>query len=597
MDGRYLRGLRISGSGFSGQLEQMCDGITFSMAIDKITQMSFGFADNYTLDLFRSRLMDRGATISYGEWQLSVDSVDLGSSDAGPHLDVSALSTFVTKWQRQHGAKTWTNVDVTQWFIDMCRSVGAQPVVQPGLGRRTIVRESSLEGGFQDSWEVMSQTKRELGLWMFERGKQFVVGKPSWIMRQNGIFREWSIFWNSWYDYSEALTGMPQYTGRNDKRDQETLKFELVSKDADTIRPGDRVRLGGSSQMSGDWLVADVGFPMTNVKPVAVSCLRPVDPPKEETSGQGGLGSTAAEWAAAPSQGVATSVSRATISLSNLPTSVAGFTGQQLVNAAHIIRAGQRMKLPKRAAQIALMAAIGESSLRSLPYGSSAKPSARGIFQLPDTAPWPEYSDRMDVPNAARAFYDELLKVTNYTTIEPSVAAHLTLNSPSQYEYRPYWSAAVKIVDAIIATTTNSGGVATGGTIPAELVAAVDRYVNAVLGRPLDYDLVYGAQCVDLTQHYTVAMGGPRIWGNGRDWWNNGRASNFYNGIAANGTPRKGDIACWNNTMGGGWGHVAIVLEDLGATVRCVSQNPGPPTIVNLTKNGLDGYLRPKRWK
>ena len=83
MDGRYLRGLRISGSQYSGQLEHVTTGIRFSMSTDQVTQMAFSFLDDHALTLFNSRLMDKGSSVSYAEWSLTVDKVDLSSGPAG----------------------------------------------------------------------------------------------------------------------------------------------------------------------------------------------------------------------------------------------------------------------------------------------------------------------------------------------------------------------------------------------------------------------------------------------------------------------------------------------------------------------------------
>lgn len=606
-----LKAVRVSGNGYSASLEQVTESVSFSMAYDKITAMAFSFVDDINLSLFRSKLFDQGSTIAYGEWGMTVTGVDLDSGDVGPTLAVEALSTFVYKWQDQFGAKTWSNVDVTQWFKDMCKTVGATAVIQPGLGRKTIVRESSVDNGFQNTWEVMATVKRENGLWMFERGRKFIVGRPSWIIQQAQEFQHWPIYWNDWYDYTAGLTGLPRFSGRNGKKQEQTLSFSLASPDADTIRPGDRVTLTGRAVgvMSGDWLVSEVGFAMDNTTPVTVTCLRPVDPPKEDSTtisglGAGGAGGGWMEGADFDVRHLGTYSFNApsasgggTISLSNLPGSVAGFSGSQLTNAAHIIRASQSLGLPKKAAQIAVMTAIGESTLRILNYGDAAGPDSRGLFQQRSVG-WGTYACRMDAFCSARSFLQALVKVPNWSTLPPTLAAHYTQRNADPNHYTRFWSSAVKIVDSILATATTSGGVSTGGSVPASLSSAVDRYTNSVRGRAIDFDGAFGAQCVDLTMHYTVAMGGPRIYGNGRDWWNTGRASGFYVGVSRSSAARKGDIATWGAAgYGGGWGHVAIVLQDNGSTLRVLTQNPGPPQIMNLNKNGLDGYLRPKKWR
>lgn len=588
MDGRYLYGIRVSGSEWTGQLEQITTKVTFAMSVDAVTTMKFQFVDDYQLTLFRSRLMDQGATITYAEWKLTVDSVDVSPSDVGPILDVQAESGYVYKLQKQFGAKTWTNADVSQWFRDRISEAGARPVVEPGLGTKTIVRESNLERGFQNTWEVMSQVKREVGVWMFERGHQFIVGRPSWVVRQIGIIQEWPFYFEDWFNYSPALMGLPTYSGRNENAQDERLSFRLLSGDADKIRPGDVVHMNGYvlGPMGGGWVVSSVSFPMNNIEPVSVECVRIHDPAKETATESTGLGNATA--AAAAGQVNAATRPADTIALTNLPTAIAGYSGTQLINAAHIITAANAAALPLRAAQIAVMTAIGESALRVLNYGTGSVPSARGIFQQPDTG-WGTYECRMDPSCSASTFYNRLRAVSGWASMEPTQAAHAVQGNADPLYYRQFWPAAVAVVESILATATNSGGVALGAELPASLSAAVDRYVRSVLGRPIDFDKAHGAQCTDLAQHYTVAMGGPKIWGNGRDWWVQGRASGFYVGVSRDTPGRKGDVACWGATGNGGeWGHVAPVLQDQGTTLRCLSQNPGPPTIVNISKAGLD---------
>lgn len=587
MDGRYLRGLHISGAAFNGQFEQLTTSISLSLAADKVTELRLSFLDDTNLTLFRSKILDRGASVTYGEWATTIDKVDLGKSGTGPTLDVSALSTFVFKWQDAHGAKTWKNADVTQWFKDRCKEVGATPLIQPGLGRRTIVRESNLDAGFQSTWDVMAQVKRETGVWLFERGKKIIVGRPTWIVKQYTEFNEWPLHWNTWYDYHPALTGLPDYKGRNEKKNQETLSFSMLSTDADLMKPGDRVTMSGRNvgRMGGMWLVNEVDYPLTNTDPVKVGCVRVVDPAQEKATTSGGLGSTAsaAAWSA-------TAAPSTTLPLTNLPSVVAGHSGQQLVNAAHLIRVSQAMNHPKRAAQLAVAAAVADTNLRSLNYTTSTDTTRRGVLQLPDT--WGPYEQRMDPPAAARMFYNRLTTVPSWTGMDPHRA--ITATTGGTGDYRAAWPTAVAIVDALISNNTDTGVLLTADPLTAETSAAVDRYARTVNGRALDADGVHDAQCVDLTLHYTLAIGGPRIWGNGKDWYRLGGNTSFFTRVSPKSEARKGDIACWGEATGGGWGHVAVVLQDQGPTIRCLTQNPGPVTITNLSKNNLQGYLRPR---
>jgi len=161
--------------------------------------------------------------------------------------------------------------------------------------------------------------------------------------------------------------------------------------------------------------------------------------------------------------------------------------------------------------------------------------------------------------------------------------------------------ACVRPVDPTIPPEgTAEKSTATGGTKTAQAAtagsAAVDRYVTSVNGKSIDVDGAYGAQCVDLVQHYfTNVVGGGNVFGNGKDWYNNSTALAACTQVAAGAAARKGDIACYGPSHGGGYGHVAIVLDDLGGSLKTLTQNPGPAHIENLGKAGLMGYLRPKK--
>jgi hypothetical protein len=581
--------IRVSGTGLAGHLTNIAERVQFSAAIDLVPALNFTFADDAELTLFRSRLFDQGATISYGDWGMTIADVDLEPAKHGPVLKVEARSTFVSRWEEQQGAKTWNNVDMTQWFMDQCREVGATPVVQPGLGRGTLVRETTNENGRHSTWDVVAQAKRELGLWLFERGQKIIIGRPSWIVQQTQHIAEWPLVWNTWYDYSPTIDGMPIYHGRNRRLSEQTLRFKLTASNAEDIRLGDRVPMAGA--FPGLWIVTNVVYPMTSNAPVDVTCSRPVDPGSEADTRPGGLGSVHERTAGGTYSG--SSGAAPQISLSNLPARVAGYGGQQLINAAHIIRANQAAGHPKRAAQIGVMTAMAETALTVQNYGTTAEPDRRGLFRQPPEAG--TYPERMDAFLSSAVFLRALTQVADWSTRPPGEAASAATQHLPANTYTEFWAAAVAVVDAILATATPSGGVALGGNVPPGLSSAVDRYVNATRGQVIRTDA--GARSTDLTADYTRALGGPPIPGTGRDWWSTGRTSGFFTGISTDSAARKGDVACWSARTPGGPGHAAIVLQDQGSTLRVLSQNPGAAQIINISKNGLQGYLRPKQWR
>jgi hypothetical protein len=131
------------------------------------------------------------------------------------------------------------------------------------------------------------------------------------------------------------------------------------------------------------------------------------------------------------------------------------------------------------------------------------------------------------------------------------------------------------------------------------------RWFNASVGRKIDDDGAYGAQCMDLYADYqrnclkVTVKGAPAA----KDVWNN----NSYNTSAftkiANTPsfiPKRGDVCVWTN---GTYGHIAVCTGE-GNTNYFVSldQNwfspwngTGAATYVSHNYTGVAGFLRPKQ--
>lgn len=142
------------------------------------------------------------------------------------------------------------------------------------------------------------------------------------------------------------------------------------------------------------------------------------------------------------------------VNLGALPTSVGAFKGEQLVNAALIMNAGKALGVSRRGQTIAVMTAIGESTLKVLPYGDSAGPDSRGLFQQRDNGAWGTLADRMDPTTSATMFYKALLKVSGWEQMEPTLAANSVQRNADPLHYAQFWEPAVRIVEALGAATT-----------------------------------------------------------------------------------------------------------------------------------------------
>jgi len=99
-------------------------------------------------------------------------------------------------------------------------------------------------------------------------------------------------------------------------------------------------------------------------------------------------------------------------------------------------------------------------------------------------------------------------------------------------------------------------------------------WANSKVGKSIDWDGCYGAQCVDLIAAYYNYLGTTTSGGNGCDYATNKLPSGWSRVKNASGVvPEAGDIAVWTKGYNGGkWGHVAIVVGADSSNMTVVEQ-------------------------
>ncbi|SFL26933.1 M23 family metallopeptidase [Geodermatophilus ruber] len=138
------------------------------------------------------------------------------------------------------------------------------------------------------------------------------------------------------------------------------------------------------------------------------------------------------------------------VTVSGVPAGpVAGWSGEQLVNAALILQAGEALGVDARGQVIGVMTAMGESSLTVLDRGDAVGPDSRGLFQQRDNGAWGSYGDRMDPTVSATNFFRALLEVPGWQTLPPTIAAHRTQHNADPYHYARWWDAALEVAGAL----------------------------------------------------------------------------------------------------------------------------------------------------
>ena len=136
--------------------------------------------------------------------------------------------------------------------------------------------------------------------------------------------------------------------------------------------------------------------------------------------------------------------------------SVAGYSGEQLVNAAHIINAAAALGLGRYAQVLGVMTAMGESSLQVLDRGDAVGPDSRGLFQQRDNGAWGTYADRMNPTTSATNFFTALTRVPDWQTLEPTIAAHKVQGNADPFHYETYYPAATTIVTTLTTPGTDT---------------------------------------------------------------------------------------------------------------------------------------------
>lgn len=134
-----------------------------------------------------------------------------------------------------------------------------------------------------------------------------------------------------------------------------------------------------------------------------------------------------------------------------------------------------------------------------------------------------------------------------------------------------------------------------------------EQWVSKTLGKGIDWDGVYGVQCVDLVNHYIYNVLGirPVMIGNAIEFYNKRNSSAFlknnFNWISNTPSfvPKKGDIGVFKTKSG--FGHVCVANGE-GTTSYFYSYDQNyplskhePMTKIRHTYPNFLGVLRPKK--
>lgn len=136
---------------------------------------------------------------------------------------------------------------------------------------------------------------------------------------------------------------------------------------------------------------------------------------------------------------------------------VAGWRGEQLDNAAIIMRTAAGQGFARDGQILGVMAAMGESTLHNIDYGDwetsgftnpdGSRTSSIGLFQQQEW--WGSVATRMDPAASAALFYGRLAGVSGWQDLAPSHAIHRVQINTDPDHYARFEDDASAIVDAL----------------------------------------------------------------------------------------------------------------------------------------------------
>lgn len=141
----------------------------------------------------------------------------------------------------------------------------------------------------------------------------------------------------------------------------------------------------------------------------------------------------------------------------------------------------------------------------------------------------------------------------------------------------------------------------------------IQKYIDLVKGRGIDWDGAFGNQCMDLYRHYNNWLGVPKqsmpVRG-AADVWDT-YLTEYYDRFVntPDFLPKPGDIVIWSKNVGSGFGHIAIFVTGDLMKFTSLDQNwpsegytdnkgnfigTGKVHLQEHTYNNVLGVLRPK---
>lgn len=138
-----------------------------------------------------------------------------------------------------------------------------------------------------------------------------------------------------------------------------------------------------------------------------------------------------------------------------LPVVIGDWEGEQIEIAAAIVAVAQERGISTRGQEIAVMVAMGESSLENIEFGDDvlnpdgSMSCSLGIYQQQwclEGEPWGSREQVLDPAHATGVFLDRMVQVPGWEELPPTIVGHRVQINADAYHYAPYFGDAQLIV-------------------------------------------------------------------------------------------------------------------------------------------------------
>jgi hypothetical protein len=196
------------------------------------------------------------------------------------------------------------NLSPTQYAELLAFLSGVRFMGEGSPTRADIAPQRGADGIYEAPWEVLNRLARELGFWCFHSNGVLYFGRPSWLA-EHAVAVKVGFTRNAWGDPWLDIVGLDSFRDTVDSFTGGELSFSLPRQRGELVRPGMKVVTAGIYGLGyPEWLVTTVRWPIdAGAGPVEVSCVAPVDPIIQKSTGPEGNTDSDTPTSSSPTSG------------------------------------------------------------------------------------------------------------------------------------------------------------------------------------------------------------------------------------------------------------------------------------------------------